>query len=324
MQQYIFRKLGNDEAALVRVLGTSPETAVPGTIGGRTVTVIGSHCFADNVKIPEGSLIADDLSEGRPLMPDWDTSLPPSWRELSGDFIEHATLPDTVRQIENAAFFGCRMLRRLELGNGSLTIGSDVFSNCTSFHLTAVRGRMCEQSGIRQILDRVSWDMEIRFLDGSLYYPEYYESYDTIAPAHIFGLNIEGEGFRARQCFRGDVVDFAAYDDIFEKACAEESAETLGNISLNRLMAPTGLTPEKQLAYETYLKSHATETLAWLIKKKQLEKLAFFFERAYGGRGELESGIRLAAGMGWGEGTASLTEWKRRWFLSEKRSRYEF
>ncbi len=46
-------------------------------------------------------------------------------------------------------------------------------------------------------------------------YPEYYESYDELGPAHIFELNLTGEGFRARQCFKEGVILLNAYDEIF-------------------------------------------------------------------------------------------------------------
>ena len=52
-------------------------------------------------------------------------------------------------------------------------------------------------------------------------YPEYTESYDEIAPAHIFGRNITGEGFRARQQFQDGIVQFAGYDAIYPKVIAE-------------------------------------------------------------------------------------------------------
>lgn len=59
----------------------------------------------------------------------------------------------------------------------------------------------------------------------AVFYPEYYENYDEIAPAHIFGRSIEGEGFRARQCFKEGVPDLSQYDTIFPKACAEEKGK---------------------------------------------------------------------------------------------------
>ena len=88
-----------------------------------------------------------------------------------------------------------------------------------------------------------------------LLFPEYYESYDEIAPAHVFGRNIEGEGFRARQCVRAGEIDFALYDSIFQKACAEERETTLNRLALNRLCYPVGLTGEKDRCMRAISKS---------------------------------------------------------------------
>ena len=65
--------------------------------------------------------------------------------------------------------------------------------------------------------------MKSEFIDGSIFYPEYNGGYDEVGPAHIFALNIEGEGFRMRQCFKDGKIDFDGYDACFEKLCAEES-----------------------------------------------------------------------------------------------------
>ncbi len=40
----------------------------------------------------------------------------------------------------------------------------------------------------------------------------------------FFELNLTGEGFRARQCFKEGVILLNAYDEIFPQACVEESA----------------------------------------------------------------------------------------------------
>ena len=76
-----------------------------------------------------------------------------------------------------------------------------------------------------------------------------------IAPAdYVFGRNIEGEGFRARQCVRAGEIDFALYDSIFQKACAEERETTLNRLALNRLCYPVELTGEKRQMYESYIR----------------------------------------------------------------------
>ena len=86
----------------------------------------------------------------------------------------------------------------------------------------------------------VSFEQEDGEREAVLLYPEYYESYDEIGPAHIFELNLTGEGFRARQCFKDGVILLNAYDEIFPQACVEESAEVLIPMAWNRLYAACG------------------------------------------------------------------------------------
>ncbi len=62
-----------------------------------------------------------------------------------------------------------------------------------------------------------------------------------IAPAHIFGRNITGEGFRARQQFQDGIVQFAGYDAIYPKVIAEESPLTIAKMAYLRLQTPIGV-----------------------------------------------------------------------------------
>lgn len=131
------------------------------------------------------------------------------------------TLPDNMHKVGNYAFYNCTALEMLETGKYLEEIGSDAFMNCKKFHFLTVRCDVGERSGANQILSRISADMEVTFQgktgQTAVFYPEYYESYDEIAPAHIFGRSIEGEGFRARQCFKEGVPDLSQYDTIFRK-----------------------------------------------------------------------------------------------------------
>ena len=139
-----------------------------------------------------------------------------------------------MRKVGNYAFYNCTALEMLVTGKYLEEIGSDAFMNCKKFHFLTVRCDVGERSGAKQILSRISADMEVTFAGKTgqtvVFYPEYYESYDEIAPAHIFGRSIEGEGFRARQCFKEGVPDLSLYDTIFPKACAEEKEHTLLHI----------------------------------------------------------------------------------------------
>ena len=162
-----------------------------------------------------------------------------------------------------------------------------------------------------------------------LLYPEYYESYDEIGPAHIFELNLTGEGFRARQCFKEGVILLNAYDEIFPQACVEESAEVLIPMAWNRLYAACGLSPEARAAYETYVREQSGKVLTIILKKRELKPLHFFFEKGYGRKEQIEDAVAIASQEEWMEGVASLIAWKRQLFAEQTetadvRSRYVF
>lgn len=309
----LWQKETEDSAVLYRAYGTEPVVEIPEKIGDYRITAIGAYCFSDRNRVPENGIQVFSAQDPQAGI-----------RELSGDFIEKVVLPPSIRRIDNAAFFNCRKLRSIEIGNEMLTIGSDVFNNCIRLKETVVRGSVREPSGVKHILDRISWDMKVRFEDAAVLYPEYYESYDTIAPAHIFGLSIEGEGFRARQCFRGDTVDFTAYDEIFGKACAEESVEILADMSLNRLVSPIDLTEGKKKAYERYLRENDRKILEVLVRKKEWDRLEFVCKNRYTDVRALDMALEQAVSENWSEGAVSLLEWKQKYYGVNKKSRYDF
>lgn len=149
--------------------------------------------------------------------------------EIAGNEVLQVVLPDTVVEIEELAFYNCRKLSVIEFGSALETIGSDVFMNCRSLKQLRVRADIRGKTGVKAVLSRIPWEIQVDFAGeetASLLYPEYTESYDEIAPAHIFGRNITGEGFRARQQFQDGIVQFAGYDAIYPKVIAEESPLT--------------------------------------------------------------------------------------------------
>lgn len=218
----------------------------------------------------------------------------PCDHSAQGEFVEKITLPDAVERIENAAFFNCKKLYALEVGKRTTEIGSDVFNNCSALHKVRIRGKA---------------------------------GYDTIAPAHIFGLNIEGEGFRARQCFREGKVDFEAYDSIFEKACAEENDRVLVHMAMDRLMTPIGLTEKNRLRYEKYLMSVPEKIFEICLKNRKLEWLKFSVNSVLAGD-KIETTVKEKAlvtyvQQDWTEGAAVLLAAGRK-KEGGKKARYEF
>ena len=197
-------------ARVLRVLGDSPCPALPETVEGLPVTEIGPYCFADKpVKAGARRSGADT-------------------HEITGNFVEEVTLPDTVRTLHSAAFYNCRRLRRLSLGAGVEGLGSDLFTNCRSLAQLCLRAAPDAPTGLKKLLGAISADITAEFDGARLFYPEYAEFLDENTPAHIFNHNIEGEGYRMRQCFTAaGAVDYAAFDASFAQACVGEGEGAL-------------------------------------------------------------------------------------------------
>lgn len=258
---------------LLRIFGSTPEVCIPETIDGRPVTEIGAYCFGQKSHLPEHYRITEVDETGsreRELTQPAGAAqlseltqdvLIAQLRELAGDYPVRICLPDTIAKIGNFAFYNCTSLEQLELGSRMEELGSDAFMNCHKLHRMTLRTGAKEKSGARQILAQISADMEVTFLgkqgvEAVVFFPEYYESYDEIAPAHIFGRNIEGEGFRARQCFLDGYYEFDQYDTIFPKACVEERKKHSAGWRWTVCSYPVELNGEAKVRYDAYVRAH--------------------------------------------------------------------
>lgn len=324
-------------ARILRVYGMTPETVLPEQIEGIPVTEIGAYCFAAQARLPEKynktriettqAAVGENTDSGDSYCANTGVV---ELRELSGEYLTRAALPDTVEKLGNFAFYNASALSNLEIGKKLTGIGSDAFMNCRNLHQLSLHCSRGEKSGLRQILAQISHDLEVSFLEengvgAKVLFPEYYESYDEIAPAHLFGRNIEGEGFRARQSFRDGVMDFAQYDLIFPKACVEEKEETLCRLALNRLCYPADLGTEQRRLYAGYLTEHSEALCEMLVKARDRALAEFLCGERIFVRADLECCIRYAADDEWAEGSAYFLRLLNQYFSREDvSSRYAF
>lgn len=341
-----WEKTEDQNVRILRVFGMKPVVRLPEKLEGRSVTEIGAYCFAQTGRLPEQyeeSVLVQETDAGdiflggenvteevgaESLLSDAEAQSGINMTELSGKYITEVILPDSLEKIGNLAFYNCTSLEKIELGNRTEMIGSDVFMNCRKFHSLTVRCGVAEASGIRQILNQVTADMKVIFqnsgkVEAVIFYPEYYESLDEVAPAHLFHRNIEGEGFRARQCFKDGVADLSQYDMIFPKACVEEHAKTLQKIVCARLRYPVDMKEEAQRMYETYTRAHEEEMMDALVREKSLDTIQYFCEKRYFTQQAMTQGIQTASEMEWAEGTASLLRLKQEFFAEKERYVFE-
>ncbi|MDE6567881.1 MAG: leucine-rich repeat domain-containing protein [Lachnospiraceae bacterium] len=320
--KYLWQCLPNGTARILRVYAPNGVIIIPGELEGHPVAEIGAYCFSDSERLSDVSLQETVIQEG-----DRGSA---HFQLIAGSDLESLLLPDSVVEIKDFAFYNCRKLQRLQIGRETRKIGSDVFMNCASLQTVEIRCGVEEASGVAMILQQISTEIVIYFMgslqgsEAKLLYPEYSESYDEIAPAHIFGRNITGEGFRARQLLENGVVQLERYDGILDKVAVEEIGLTIGRLALFRLLYPVALRQEKQVEYERQLRLHALETAQYYIDLRDLGILQKMCEHSYLQGADLEKAIQYSILRDWSEGSASLLDWKQRYGMIDRRKRYSF
>lgn len=320
--RYLWQKRKDGSAKLLRVYALHNRLEIPEQLEGHCLTTIGKYCFSGAEHLPEQGVRETIVGDG--------DAYQEHFHLIAGTELEQLILPDTVREIQDLAFYNCKNLTKLQVGANARHMGSDLFMNCHQLECLEIRCGVEEASGTNAILSRISSEIVVHFLGGRsgteamLLYPEYIESYDEIAPAHIFGRNITGEGFRARQLFTEEIVQLDRYDEMIEKIAAEESALTVGRLVLLRLLYPVGLRPQKQQDYERYMRQCGLVTAQYYIDRRDRSILQKMCEERYLQGMDLEEAIQYCVSAGWGEGSASLLDWKQRYDKTDRNNRYSF
>lgn len=243
-----YEKLEGKSIRILRVYSQNPVVEIPDRIDGYVVTEIGSYCFSEkNVDISNACLNV--------------SSIPNGYYEYSGLNVLEVALPSSVKKIQDYAFYNCRKLESVRFSKSLSLIGSDVFMNCLCLQTLYYDCSIFDVTILKQILTQITWDIEVVFEDYSIFYPEYNGGYDEVGPAHIFALNIEGEGFRMRQCFKNGKISFDEYDACFEKICAEESNSCIFHVALFRLMMGMDF-------YGSYIQGHISDFISYIVKNK--------------------------------------------------------
>lgn len=316
-QEYLYQVTPERCARLLAVRGYSPRIRLPESIDGYPLAELGEYCFSRLRDIPPDAVWTGEDDSG-------------AMQPLCGNAVEWVRLPDAIEKIGVFAFYNCRKLQEVSMGAGLVSLGSDAFMNCRALERVVLRCGVDEPSGAQMVLQQVRAQLEICFCppedssgEAALLFPEYTEGYREIGPAHIFALQMEGEGFRMRQCFRDRVVDLAAYDSVFPRIAQEERPAVAGQTALLRLALPAGLTAGHRLSYEEYVRRHGYELAALQLKMRSLSMLQLLCESRLLSAGELSEVIVAASRMEWAEGAAALMQWQKQYYGGGGESRYD-
>lgn len=247
----VYERLNDDCIRLLHMYGKNPVCVVPDMLDGMRVTELSEYCFSFK-SMPEKlktELGIDDI-------------LRPDMTELCDDYIEKVVLPDTMKKIGRLCFYNCSRLSVLEMPSDICDVDGDAFMNCTKLSMLVMRGLPSDKSCLKQILSQISTLVRVRWTDGGdnvvaqACFFEYDQTYDEIGPAHIFKLNMNGEGFRARQAFMDRVFVWKQYDEIFSEAIAQESEKDLLDMAFYRLIYVYELSKEARQQFLEYIVSH--------------------------------------------------------------------
>ena len=330
---FLWEKITESEIRLLRVFGESGNVIIPELISGFTVAEIGNYCFSRQ-RLPDTNIWYTayiNVEEKSPVL--YEKNIEnllkefPILHKISEKYVEQIKLPATVKKIGACAFYNCTKMKKIVLYPGLGEAGSDAFMNCLNLKKIDMLASIEEKTGLKQLLAQIKWQVEVAFyqppdtLEAQFLFPEYYESYDEIGPAHIFELNLTGEGFRARQCFKDGVFLTEPYDEIFEKACVEESKEVLSVMAWNRLYVKKDLSDEAKGNYERYLKGEGKIIVHNFTKERRLTELMFFFREGYGTEDLLKEAIGIASSEQWTEGAAGLLGLKEELFAESERKK---
>lgn len=328
-QWYCYQPLSERTVRVLRVFGRNSQVTIPRQIAGGEVAEIGDYCFSEKEPPGEYRICSDraefqQVKDSAGLGVRESSSRNPLFMQmcekeglfsLTGRNLTRVELPDSIAKIGNFAFYQCRELENMTLGTEMIEIGSDAFMNCRRLCAFYFRGSPEGSSSLRQILAQRNGETSVYFVEqgqiqAALLYPEYSEQYDLIGPAHIFALNIQGEGFRARQCFRDGRVDYEAYDRIFALECGEESADTLCRMACNRLLYPVQLQERERKLYTEYVAGNMAAVCGNLVRERNFSAIQRFFQMGMLGSDGLQNCLERAVAMGWTEGARQLLSLK--------------
>ncbi len=311
----MFVEVFNNYGKLVRVYADRQDVSVPEYVGDIRIIEIASYCFAQKRSLAVDRIIKESNIE--------ETERSEYIREICGDYLKSIVLPDSIETLESMAFYNCTSLEKISFGKNVRELGGDVFMNCDNIRGIYMRCNPVGSSGLKYILARISKEVEVIFtgdmgtwegISGRLIFTEYYESYDEIAPAHIFGVSINGEGFRARKCFTGDKVDYNRYDEIFEKLIPIENRKTLSRLALDRVMYPFDLSEDSEKMYVSYINNNENIMFSLLIEEKDINAIEYLAEKNLVSSRCITEGVVKASENDWEEGAIAIISFKYKYY----------
>ena len=298
----IVRRTG-EGAEILRAATCDGKADLPETVLGLPVVSLGDHALTPGAAPVPGEEV--QITCG-PEEGDWDNR---RLRELS--------LPRTLRQVGDYAFFNCGALKTLRLYDTVRRWGGGALMNCRLLDTLHIIRTEEEGETLAYFAGELSRELDVTVSgpDGELrlLFPEYVELYEENCPAHHFDYNIQGAGYPYHHCFTQRRLDLRRYDQLWPGFLAmEHEPEAAWRLAFWRVRYPAGLPPKAEEAYLRYLRDHAGEGLAFLLKARDWPGLRLLLDKAPPGEEALTGALDMARSAGETEAVAMLLEERRR------------
>lgn len=310
-----YRKIDSG-VMITACFGNDGNIILPDEIDDLPVTAIAPYAFAKS-----------DISDKDEVWMSAQASLISERKRLTASDVVMIRLPVGITEVGRYAFYRCRNLKKLIFSDGILEIGGGALNGCR-LEDVEIYCRNGKRSALKSVLDEIRFEIHAKLYydmeDGSqkmadVLFPEHYEEAVENTPARILYTSHHGAGGYYRQCFFDRELDYKKYDELFFRALAEETEETVIRLAVGRLRYPFELQEKAREKYERYIREHLRKAAALYIEAEDRDTLHFFDKQKYWSKEALEEGIDYAASLGKTEILSMLMEEKRQSFKKTKK-----
>ena len=191
--------------------------------------------------------------------------------------ITSVCFPESLKKTGAHAFYDCRSLYRIRLGNSDTDIGDGTFKNCERLREITIVKNPEGIRALKSILFDAHRQIKVRIIypDGEalLVFPYFMDNFEENTPARIVMHISEGAGTPYRECIYSGDVDYKAYDDLFRTGINLDLYDSAADIALCRLTHPYKLSEHASCVYKDFLRTNVTGIFSGILTRNDTAAL---------------------------------------------------
>ena len=224
--EYIYRAFGEYSIYIVKYIGEAGEyIEIPSEIDGYTVEIIGERAFS-----PNGLYNATTNTQEIP-------------KNESLNILKEVSVPSTVREIRNYAFYNCKNLEKVNLSEGLEGMTWGVFKGCEKLTSIDFPSTLCyiysnsfEGTAVTEVTFKKNTIYDCFDLDGGMF-----------SGSKVVKCTVQGDGVRVwKSAFRNSVVEEVVFEGTI--SLWEDNVLDTKNNTVNKIVFKAGM-PEGVYEY---------------------------------------------------------------------------